>query len=168
MLVVRIAAMLVFLFASAVAAETSDSQLRQLFESRYAAMKAAMASRDEAALRALLAPGFVSIDVDGNSESADQMVKQVAALPQDPNKKSETTITLITTTGDVTTVVQQYHMTTTRTSVNASAPQAVDVLATSTDTWRLLGGAWLIERTETNELQLTVNGNVVVHKTRQH
>ena len=59
-------------------------------------------------------------------------------------------------------------MTTTRTSANASTPQAIDLLTTSTDTWRLVAGAWLIERTETNDLQYTVDGTVVVHKSHPH
>jgi Domain of unknown function (DUF4440) len=156
------------LFASALAAQANDAQLRPLLESRYAAVKTAMASRNEAAIRALLAPGFVSVDVNGNSKTADQMVKEVAALPQDPNKKSETTLTSVTRNGDFATIVQQYHMTTTRTPANASAPETIDLLTTSTDTWRLIDGAWLFERTETNDLQYTINGTVVAHKSRPH
>jgi hypothetical protein len=161
-------ATIALLFASALAAQTNDAQLKLLLESRYAAMKTAMASRNEATLRALLAPGFVSVDVNGNSETADQLVKEVAVLPQDPNKKSETALTSVTRNGDFATVVQQYHMTTTRAPANASAPETIDLLTTSTDTWRLINGAWLIERTETNDLQYTVNGTVVAHKSRPH
>lgn len=161
-------AIIVLLLAPALAAQTDDAQLRLLLESRYAAMKTAMASHDEAAIRGLLAPGFVSVDVDGSSETADQMVKEAARLHQDPNKKSETTLTAVTRNGDSATVVQQYHMTTTRAPANAAAPQTIDLLTTSTDTWRLIDGAWLIERTETNDLQYTVNGTVVAHKSRPH
>jgi len=131
-------------------------------------MKTAMASRNETAIRALLAPGFVSVDVNGNSATADQMIKEVAAVPQDPNKKSETTLTSVTRNGDFATVVQQHHMTTTRAPANSSAPDIIDLLTTSTDTWRLINGAWLIERTETNDLQYTMNGKVVAHKSRPH
>jgi hypothetical protein len=163
-----IIATIVLLFASALAAQTNDAQLRPLLESRYAAMKTAMASRNEAAIRDLLAPGFVSVDVSGNSETADQMVKEAIDLPQGLNKKSETTLTSVTRDGDFATVVQQYHMTTTRTPANAAAPEAIDLLTTSTDTWRLINGAWRIERTETNDLQYTINGTVVAHKSRPH
>jgi len=161
-------AAIILLFASALAAQANDAQLRPLLESRYAAMKTAMASRDETALRALLAPGFVSVDANGNSKTTDQMVKEVIALPQDPNKKSETTLTSVTRNGDFATVVQEYHMTTTRTPANASAPETIELLATSTDTWRLINGAWLVERTETNELQYKINGTVIAHKSRPH
>jgi uncharacterized protein DUF4440 len=161
-------ATIVLLFASTLAAQTNDAQLRLLLESRYATMKTAMASRNEAAIRALLAPGFVSVDVNGNSKTVDQMIKEIAALPQDPKKKSETTLTSVTRNDDFAIVVQQYHMTTTRTPVNGSAPETIDLLTTSTDTWRLINGAWLIERTETNDLQYTINGTVVVHKSRPH
>ncbi len=162
----RTAAAIVILFALALEADADNAQLKTLLESRYAAMKTAMASRNAEAIRALLAPGFVSVDVTGDSETAGQMVKEITALPPDPNKKSETTLTSVIQSGDIATVVQKYHMSTTRTPANSTAPQAIDLLTTSTDTWRLIRGVWLIERTETNDFQYMINGTVVAHKSR--
>jgi hypothetical protein len=153
---------------SLAAPSTPDLQLKMVLESRYAAMKVAMGDRDAAAIRSLLAPGFVSVDVNGATVNADQMVTEIAALPKDPNKKSETTLTSVTRDGDTATVAQQYHMTTTRTRPNEPAPAQIDLLTTSTDTWRLVKGTWLLERTETIDLQYTVNGQVVAHKSRPH
>jgi hypothetical protein len=59
-------------------------------------------------------------------------------------------------------------MTTTRSSSDGSPPTAIDLQASSTDTWRLIDGSWLLERTATDEMQYKVNGAVVGHKIRPH
>jgi hypothetical protein len=155
-----------FLFASALCAETSNHQLKRILESRYAEMKAAMAARNEPSIRGLLAPSFVSIDSNGNSENADQMIKELIATPQDPNKKSKTTIISVERNGNAVTVVQQYYMTSIRKPADASTLQTIEIIARSTDTWQLICGVWLYERTATDELQYSVDGKAAIHKKR--
>jgi hypothetical protein len=96
------------------------------------------------------------------------MIKEVIATPQDPNKKSETTIISVARNGDVVTVVQQYHITNIRKPADASAPQIIEIMARSTDTWQLIGGVWLYESTATDELQYSVDGKVSIHKKRSN
>src|SRR5579863_4076640 len=77
-----------------------DGGLRSVLEARYAAMKAAMATRDGKAISVLFAPDFVSVDVSGESENADQAIQQISALPKDPNKESKTTLLSVKQNGD--------------------------------------------------------------------
>ncbi len=80
-------------------AGAADDSLRAALQSRYADMKAAMAAHDAAALAAVLAPDFVSVDVSGQSKGASQVIADVNALKPDPNRTSETTLISITPGG---------------------------------------------------------------------
>src|SRR5437870_1802713 len=71
---------------------SADDSLREALQSRYTAMKAAMAAHDGAAMAAILAPNFVSVDLSGHSETAFQMIAEVNGLKPDPNKSSTTTL----------------------------------------------------------------------------
>ena len=147
-------------------AQVSDSQLRSTLQERYNSMKSTMAARDSKAVLALLFPGFQSIDVDGHVQGADQMVQQIAGLPPDPNRVSDTTILSVERQGNTATVVQRYHMTTTRARPDGAPPQAIDLLATSTDTWVLSESVWFLERTQTDQFDYKIDGKVVAHKER--
>jgi len=149
--------------SSGLNAQAADGQLKTAFQERYGAMKAAMASRDPKAIGALLAPDFQSVDVDGHAQNPEQMIQQVVASPQDPNRVSDTTVLSVEQQGDTATVKQRYHMTTSR-SREGQPPQVIEISTTSTDTWLLSKGVWLLQRTQTDEIELKVNGNVVAHK----
>jgi len=91
------------------------------------------------------------------------MLSKVRAIPDDPHRKSNTTILSIARHGDAATVVQQFQMTTIK-SQAGSPDQAVELVANSTDMWILVKGVWLLKRTVTNEIQYKVDGREVVHK----
>lgn len=146
--------------------QTADGQLKTAFQERYGAMKAAMASRDPKAIGALLAPDFQSVDVDGHTQSSEQMMQQLAASPQDPNRVSDTTVLSVEQHENSATVTQRYHMTTTRARPDGQPPQAIEMSSTSIDTWVLSPGGWLIQRTQTDELEVKIDGKVVAHKQR--
>jgi hypothetical protein len=145
------------------AASAPDAQLKAALEGRYAAMKSAMAERDPAAIKALLAPDFESVDVDGKVETADQMVGEVLALPKDPSKVSDTTLLSVVQNADTVTVSQRYHMTKTKNRPDGT-PQAVEILTTSTDIWVRSGDQWLLRRTATETLDYKIDGKSLLHK----
>jgi ketosteroid isomerase-like protein len=149
---------------SVLAAETD---LRMRLEAQYAAMKAAMAARDADAISALLAPDFVSVDSSNQSEDAARMIREVVALPPDPNKDSHTTLTNVTGTGDTAVVEQRYDMTTKKIGPDGKT-QDVKMSALSTDTWVNSNGFWRLKRTVTNQIDYTINGQAVMHKVRPH
>ena len=151
------------LLASSAACQQSDAALRDELAGRYAAMKLAMANKDEKAIRALLADGFVSVDVSGKSEDATGVVGEVLALPTDPNRQSKTTIVSARTDGPTATVEQRYEMTTTKQGPDGDQ-KSVALSTLSSDTWVQDHGAWRIARTVTKELDYSVDGVTVAHK----
>ncbi|HEV2650313.1 MAG TPA: nuclear transport factor 2 family protein [Rhizomicrobium sp.] len=142
----------------------ADGGLKDVFQARYATMKAVMAKRDASGITALLAPNFTSVDVSGQTSTGTQMSNEVAALPIDPNKTSETTILSVSADHDIATVNQRYDMKTAKPAADG-ATRNVELIALSTDTWIKSGGTWLLQRTVTKQADYFVNGQSVLHKT---
>lgn len=128
-------------------------------------MKAAAKKHDDAALKAILAPGFQSIDVTGKTIDADGMIAELHALKPDPNRTSTTTVLSVTASGSDAIVQQRYDMKTTK-SGPLGDKHALEMTATSTDTWTLVNGAWLLAKTQTDDFDYYVDGHSVMHRTR--
>ena len=158
-------ALIFFVTASSSAADF-DQPLKTTLEGRYKRLEVAMASRDVAAIRALLTPAFVSEDVDGNKHDADAMMREIAGLPIDPNTASETTLVSVENHGDSAVVIQRYHMTATRAGQDGS-PKRIDLVTISRDSWkRGADGTWLMGTTITQQLDYMINDKLVAHKER--
>jgi hypothetical protein len=142
---------------------SADGDLKAALQSRYAAMKSAMADHNGAAIAAILAPDFASIDVTGQSETAAQMIDEVNALKPDPNKLSETTLLSISSAANSVTVKQRYDMKTTKIASDGSR-HSVELITLSTDSWTKSAGEWLLQRTVTNEISYYKDGQMVMHK----
>jgi Domain of unknown function (DUF4440) len=145
-------------------AAAGDPSLKQALEARYAAMKTAMADRDAKAIGVLLAPDFESEDADGHVSTAAEMISQVTSMAKDPNKVSTTSLLSVSQVGDTAEVKQRYQMTTTRLQAGADKPNEVLLVTLSDDTWVRVSGAWLMKRTLTQSLDLSINGSPVAHK----
>jgi hypothetical protein len=143
----------------------SEADIRMQLQVRYDEMTSAMAAHDGAALATLLAPNFVSIDTSGSAESGSQMVEEVNDLPQDPNKTSATTLVDVAPQANAVVVRQRYEMHTLKTGPDG-APHRVELVTLSTDTWVNANGAWLIQRTVTNDLSYYVDGALKAHQAR--
>jgi hypothetical protein len=126
-------------------------------------LQSAMAAHDGPAIAAILAPEFVSVDVNGQSEIASQMIAEVNGLTPDPNKSSETTLTSVTPAANAVTVEQRYDMKTVRTAADGTQHN-IELITLSTDTWIKPAGVWLIERTVTNEMSIFRDGQLVGHQ----
>jgi hypothetical protein len=110
-----------------------------------------------------VALSIVSIDVTGQSVSAEQMITGVNALKPDPNKSSETTlISVVPATGAVT-VEQRYDMTTVKTAADGTQHN-IELVALSTDISVKRADVWLMARTVTNELSCFKDGKLVARK----
>lgn len=92
-----------------------NNDIRTAIEARYAQMKAAMASHDFKALRAILAPNFVSTDTSDKNESADAMIAAVSSMPTDPNRISKITLLSVQRNDAGVVVEQHYEMNTIKT-----------------------------------------------------
>jgi len=144
---------------------TPDS-VKKALETRYAALKPAMAERDRSAMAALMTADFVSEDVSGKTTTFDQMVLELAQVPKDPSRSSDTTVLAVKLTGDTATVRQRYHMSSTKLGPDAATKQAIEMDTLSTDTWVQTNGVWLMKRTVTEEVNYRVDGRLVVHRER--
>lgn len=147
------------------AARADDAALKATLQGRYAAMKTAMAARDDKAVAALLAPNFASVDVSGQSENAAQMLQEVDALAKDPNRTSTTTLLAIKVDASVATVKQRYDMKTVKTAADGTK-RNIELVTLSTDKWINTNGTWLLQETDTNQLDYFINGQLAAHKVR--
>lgn len=162
-----VVAVLVLRLAHSASVVPEDAKLKIVLEARYASMQSAQEAHDPKTIASMLAPGFSSIDVDGSVEDAEKMLAGLSQLQNDPNRKSDTTILSVQRIGETATVIQRYTMTTTKSAPNgAASSQSVELIATSTDTWILAQGAWLILRTATDEIRYALDGKEIVHKQR--
>lgn len=141
------------------------SSLRASLEVRYAQMKSAMNTHDARALRAVLAPGFVSIELDGKTESADDMIRELDAVPTDADRSSKTALLSIRP-GKTRTVVEQRYSMTTKKKGQDGLDHNVKLVAVSTDTWITVHGQWRIQRTVTDQLDYYIDGKHVLHRRR--
>jgi hypothetical protein len=132
-------------------------------QSRYDAMKAAMAARDSSAIRALLTSDFTATDIIGETENAAQMIAGVQLLKPDPDKKTQTTLLSVTVNGDTAEVEQTYDITAQKTGANGQV-YAVELKTQSHDTWKKIGASWLLSSTRTEHLDYSVNGKIIMHK----
>ena len=151
---------------SGVAATPSRNQaLTNEILGRYVAMKGAMQKHDRAALAAVLAPDFTSIDITGKTVSGSEMMADIDALPADPNRESNTEILSLVRSGDRAEVRQRYDTTTVRPGTAGDA-STVRLVTLSTDTWEWSGTSWQIEKTVTDEISVFQNDKLVAHRTR--
>ena len=142
----------------------SNSILRHQLEDRYADLMTALESKDEAAVRSLLAEGFVGVDVSGESPNVAQMMKGLLAFPNDANRQWKVTILSVRGDERAAVVKQRYDMTTKLKDTDGSEKPAA-VLTLSTDNWVNENGSWRLARTVMHQLDATVDGKTVVHKT---
>jgi hypothetical protein len=156
-----------FWFANPAMPAAPDITCKAPLEARYAAMKVAMAAHDGAGLRAILAPGFASIDVNGQRQSANQMIAEVSTIPPDPHKTSATAVLSCSGSAKGLTVKQRYDMKTVRPGPDG-APHKVELVSLSTDTWVKPGAVWLMERTITDDMTLYRDGKLAAHRARMH
>ena len=158
-----LAALLLLVTVVAGAADFDES-LKTTLEGRYKKLRVAMASRDVASVKTLLASCFVSEDASGNKLDADSMLREVATLPKDPNKVSGTTLVSVEGHDDSAVAVQRYHMTTIKKGQDGS-PNRVDLVTISRDTWkRASDGTWLISKTITQQFDYKIDDKLVAHK----
>ena len=137
------------------------------FERIYAAFRQAIDRKDSKSIEAMLAPGFVSEDVSGKIQSADQLLSSLNAPAKDPSIQSQTTVISADTKGDLATVLQRYHATSNKLAADGQA-KPIEIIAQSTDTWCRIDGLWKLQKTVTEQIDYRVSGKLVVHKIHEH
>jgi hypothetical protein len=145
-----------------------DPTLKTALEARYAAMKIAMTAHDAPALRAILAPGFSSLDTMGQRQNADQMIAEVTQAQKSPPDRHQTsTSTVLSCSGSTKGLIvkQRYDMKTVKPGPDG-ASHRVELVSLSTDSWVKPGAQWLIQKTFTDDMTLYRDGKLTAHRAR--
>jgi hypothetical protein len=128
-----------------------DHPLRPTLDQRYLDMRSAMASGKADPIAAMLAPGFKSINLQGQEQSAYAMIESVLRLKIDRTRRTaNTTLVELEQTGGKVSVLQHYSMTIAG-DVAPSFPKQLQTL--SIDRWTRSGDTWLLEVTQTREVE---------------
>jgi hypothetical protein len=125
-----------------------------------------MDARDGKAVETFLAPDFTSVDASGHEINAAQMLQELDALPKDPQKVSKTTLLSVNLVAGNVVVEQRYDMKTVKIAADGTS-RNVELITLSKDVWARSNQTWLLQKTQTDELDYYVNGQKVMHKVRQ-
>jgi ketosteroid isomerase-like protein len=132
------------------------------FQARYAQLKAAMETRAPEQIKPLLTPDFAASDISGRAQDADAMIDRLAMIPVDPDHKQTTTVDSVTIAGDTAQVVQHLSAGGMRQGRDGQThTMAFDTV--SHDTWLRGPSGWLLKATETEEMTITRDGQVMRH-----
>jgi ketosteroid isomerase-like protein len=145
----------------AAAVPTDDAALRKVFETRYAAVRAAIEVRDAKALAAFLAPDAVFVGINCATATRDKVLKAGIGKHADPHDRSHTTVVSVKRDGN-TAIAEQINELTIRPGRDGK-PTNIALRADSTDTWVQIKGAWFVKRSVTRMLDYTVNGDKLRH-----
>lgn len=149
-----LAAMLLGLCPPAFAAD--DAVLpHAIFAPLYARMNAAMSAKNTAELGALLAPGFRGEDVEGKVRTAGQLLREVAALKDDPDRKLEITFNAVVVDGDAARMARRLRITT----------PTMEYVTVSDDLWTRTDQSWKLSTSVVRQADFSLRGKLLMHKT---
>jgi hypothetical protein len=153
---------LLTLCASARAAD-DPAAARATFTGLYAKFNAAMNTRNTTEVGAMLAPGFHGEDVGGKARSAKKLLDEIGALPDDPNRKADSTVVSATLDGETAQVAQRLLVTSSKSVFGKKI--LLELVSDSDDTWTRSGSAWKLLKSTTRKMAYSANGSVISEKT---
>ncbi|MBT0666803.1 nuclear transport factor 2 family protein [Novosphingobium profundi] len=136
---------------------TTQSPAQAQLQARYTELKAAMESRSAPRIKAMLAPGFASTLLSGKTVDADTMIAELARVPQDPDRKTQTTLGPVTVSGNLAKVEQ------TMTASALVKGHAMKLIAVSDDVWEHGPQGWQLKTTTSKDMTVTQDGKVIRH-----
>jgi ketosteroid isomerase-like protein len=134
-------------------------------QARYDALGQILTAKDWDAMRAMEAPGYLSIDVDGKVVTGEEEIAQVQNLPAMDDKVSKTSVVSLQLEGDTAFVEQRVDLSFTQADANGRKHR-IDVHALSSDVWKRIDGQWLIFKTTTNQIDMALDGTNFKHEQR--
>lgn len=146
----------------AVAVATSaaaQEDTKSLFQARYDSFRTAMSSQDQAAISAILAPGYTMTDIQGEVRDAAAVATMLQRMPGAMGAGAKTTVLEATVTGDTAAVKQQLAAKATRPGPDGNE-MTMEFEVTSNDTWVKNGDAWLLKASVQKDLVVKRNGEV--------
>lgn len=142
--------------ASAAAAQEDP---KSLFQARYDAFRTAMSARDQAAVNAILAPGYTMTDIQGEVRDASGVTTLMQRMPASVGRDAKTTVIEATVTGDTAAIKQQLAAKATRPGPDGNE-MTMEFEVTSNDTWVKSGDAWQLKASVQKDLVVKRNGEV--------
>lgn len=133
------------------------------FAGLYARFNAAMNAKNTGGAGAMLAPGFHGEDIDGKPRAAKKLLDDITDLPDDANRKADSTVVSLTLEGPTAQVVQRLQVTTTKSLLGKK--MTLELVAVSDDTWTQTAAGWLLWKSTTRRMEYSVNGSVLSQKT---
>ncbi len=144
--------------AAAVAPAYADDMAD--FQARYVKLKEAMDSREDRDIKALLTKDFESTDIRGEVKDADEMITQLAMMPDMPGMSTEVKVISVTMNGTNANAVADRSVHMSRTGQDG-ATHAVEMAQQSNDVWVQTKGVWLLKSTETQAMTMKRDGVVM-------
>ena len=138
------------------------TNVRHDIEARYAAILTAAKAKNWDELRAILAPDYRSLDIDGQGISRDTEIAQDQEAPDVSNERSRIDILSLKLDGDRAEVEQAFSSHFTEQGDDGKAHR-IAVVALSSDIWRKTDGKWLCVQTVTTQSFVTVDGQPAAH-----
>ncbi len=154
---------LVLLASSATARAAGDpGAAHATFAGLYVKFNAAMNARNAAEVGAMLAPGFHGEDVAGKARSAKKLLEEISVLPEDPNRKADSTVVSATLEGETAHVAQRMLVTTSKSVFGKKI--LLELVSESDDTWTRSGSVWKLWKSTTRKMAYSANGSVISEK----
>jgi FKBP-type peptidyl-prolyl cis-trans isomerase len=144
------------------AAETELQRFQRLYDDMHEAMN----QRKPDKILSYLTSDFLSIELSNQTQTAEQMVASIAALPKPTNQQDSKTTVLSATSDGKTAEIEQSYLSIKVKTDNSGTKITTEFKAKSHDTWRLSSGKWLMKSTRTDELEMKTNGVIILHKQR--
>ena len=132
---------------------------KTLFQGRYDAFRSAMAAQDQAAVSAILAPGYTLTDIQGEVRDASAVAAMMQRMPAGMGRDAKTTVLEATIAGDSATVKQQLVGKANRPGPDGNE-MALEFEVTSNDTWVKNGASWQLKTSVQKDLVVKRNGEV--------
>lgn len=129
-------------------------------QAQYAALNAAMESRQADQIRPLLAPDFKRTDLGGNVMNADQLLEGLARIPADPKRKTSNAILSLTENGPNAIVEQRQNARDIREGRDGAIHEFI-MSELRHDTWEKTEQGWLLKTTEAQEMTISRDGTVM-------
>lgn len=133
---------------------------KTMFQARYEAFRTAMAAQDQAAVGAILAPGYTMTDIQGEVRDAAAVAQMMQRMPGNLSREAKTTVLEATVTGDTAAVKQQLAAKATRPGPDGK-DMAMELEVTSNDTWVKNGDAWQLKTSVQKDIVVKRDGDVV-------
>ena len=153
--------------AISVAGSAVAQDTKAAFDARYGELRAAMQTRDAAAMGKVIAPDFVMVDIQGDEHPMSEMQDMMAKMPAaaDPAQGPKTTVLSATVNGSTALIKQQMDVHVVRKGEDGKE-MVLDVAILNDDTWTQRGGTWLLTRSEQKDLTVTKGGEVAFHQAK--